>query len=179
MLVRGGKGHSTGWLSPNLQLHGDFDVQAKFVDFDTTGPVDSSNGIFLRAITQDDMLTHAGVFRGTLRRPKSHTRQIAQTQFNRDRSGNNGVSFIGETAEEATAGTLRLARRGDLIYCLLSENDSANFRLIHVEKIATEPTIRDGLRLSNSVYSTMDDESSTAVTWQRIKMRAESMTAAR
>ncbi len=177
VLVRGEKGHTTGWLSPNLQLQGDFDVRARFTDLETSGPIDSSNGIFLRTITQDSQLTHSGLYRGTLRRPKTHTRQITQTQFNRNRSGDNVVSFIGETAEEATAGTLRLARRGNRIYCLLAEDDSPHFRLIHAETVAPEPTINDGIRLSNAVFSIMDGKGSTAVTWQSIEMRAESMTA--
>ncbi|MBI1314351.1 DUF1583 domain-containing protein [bacterium] len=176
LLVRGAKGYAAGWLSPRLQLHGDFDVQARFADLQTTGPIDSSNGIFLKTVTDDPERTQAGVFRGTLRRPGKHDRQIAQTQFNRDRSGTNVVTFPGETAEESTSGTLRLARRGNLLYCLLAENDSQNFRLIHTEKVASEATIRDGLRLMNSVYSILDGEGTSAVTWQRIAIRAELLT---
>ncbi len=173
LLVQGPKGHTAGWLSPHLQLHGDFDVQVRFASFDTAGQFDSSNGIFLMAITDDAEKTHSGIFRGTLRRPNSHDRQIAQCQFNRDRSGNNVVTFIGETAEELTAGTFRLARRGDQLYCLLAEDDSTAFRLIHVEQVPIEPTIPGGLRLMNSVYSIQDGVGASTVIWQRMQIRAE------
>jgi hypothetical protein len=153
-------------------------VQARFSDFDTAGQFDSSNGIFLKAITNDAEKTHSGLFRGTLRRPDSHDRQVAQCQFNRNRAGNDIVTFLGETAEESTSGTLRLARRGDQLYCLLAENDSTDFRLIHVEKVPTEPTIPGGLRLMCTAYSIVDGTGASTVLWQRLQIRAEQITTA-
>lgn len=165
-----------GWLSPKLRVHGDFDVRVEFERLETTGPIDSSCGIHLISITDDPEFTHSSVYRGTMRRPDTPDRQVMQTEFNRTRAGTAVLTWHGLMSEEATSGTLRLARRGDQIYCLFAEADSPVFRLVHKEAVATEPTIVDGLRLMGVSYSVMEGRCETAVTWKHFSIQAEQLT---
>lgn len=167
---------TSGWISPNLRIHGDFDIRVEFEGLETSGPIDSSCGIFLMTITDDPEYTHSGVYRGTLRRPNIPDRQVIQSEFNRNRNGGNLLTWAGTTSEEAMSGTLRLARRGDQMHCLFAEGDSDNFRLVHTETVPTELTIFDGVRLVTATYSIMRGECACAVTWKRLSILAEEIT---
>jgi hypothetical protein len=167
---------AAGWISPNLRIHGDFDIRVEFARLETSGPIDSSCGMFLMTVTDDPEYTHSGVYRGTLRRPNTPDRQVIQSEFNRNRNGGNLLTWPGTTSEAATSGTLRLARRGDQIHCLFAEADSATFRHVHTETVPTDATILDGVRLTAATYSIMKGDCECAVTWKRLSIRADDIT---
>lgn len=169
------QGYAEGWLTPRIQLHGDFDVTVRFDELSTMGPKDSATGMFLMTITGDPQLTHSGIYRGLLRRPTGN-RQVSQVEFNRRRLGKRYMTYPVCIAEESTSGRLRLARRGKLIHCLLAENDSSEYRNIHTEEVASEPTIAGGLRLMNSTYTALNGKCESAVTWQHLSVHAEQIT---
>lgn len=176
LVVRRKAGYTFGWIAPKLRLHGDFDVRAQFERFTTSGPIDSSCGIQLTTITDDPEHVHSSVYRGTFRRPDAPDRQVVQAEFNHNRPDGPVMTWPACTSEEATSGTLRLARRGDQLYCLIAEGDSEMCRLIHTETVATEPTIFDGVRLMAATYSIVPGDATTAVTWKRLSIRAEEIT---
>lgn len=168
--------YRAGWIAPKLRVHGDFDLRVEFEALGLSAAEHASCGIYLMAITEDPATTHAGIYRGLLRKPNTRDRRIIQAEFNRRRSGVSRHIWPGSTAEEATSGTLRLARRGDKMYCLFAESDSPNFRLVHTESVTTEPTLLDGVRLVAAVSSSVDRPSETAVVWKRMSVRAEKIT---
>jgi hypothetical protein len=176
VMVRGRQGFTQGWIGPKLQLQGDFDIQVEFDNLQLSGSLDSSTGIYLMAITADPETTHSSVYRGCLRKPNTPDRIVVQAEFNRHKPSGNSLTWPGSTAEESTSGTLRLARRGDRIYCLLAEADSPNFRLVHTEVVPREATRLDGVRLMAAIYSVIDGPCEVAVTWKRLSIWAEKIT---
>jgi len=176
VIVQGNRGYTPGWIGPHLQLRGDFDVQAEFEQLELTGNADSSVGVFLMIVFSDPEVTHAGIYRGRLTKPHTADRVVVQTEFNRTKPSGIVMDWPGSTAEESTAGTFRLARRGDTIYCLFAEADSPHFRLIHKEVVPTAATRFDGLRLKSTTYSELDSTCQSAVTWKRLSIQAESIT---
>jgi hypothetical protein len=176
VMVRGRQGFTQGWIGPKLQLQGDFDIQVEFDNLQLSGSLDSSTGIYLMAITADPETTHSSVYRGCLRKPNTPDRIVVQAEFNRHKPSGNSLTWPGSTAEESTSGTLRLARRGDRIYCLIAEADSPNFRLVHTEVVPREPTRLDGVRLMAAISSVIDGPCEVAVTWKRLSIWAEKIT---
>jgi hypothetical protein len=172
-VASGGRGYTPSWIGPNLQLEGDFDVSAEFEGLELTGTADSSVGSFLMIVLNDSEVTHAGIYRGRLTKPNTPDRVIVQTEFNRKKPSGVVMDWPGSTAEESTSGTFRLARRGDTIYCMFAEADSAHFRLIHKEVIPTAPTLFDGVRLMSTTFSAIDGSCQSSVTWKRLSIWAE------
>lgn len=173
VVVPGRQGYTPWWIGPHLQLQGDFDVRAEFENLQLSGTMHSSTGVYLMIITADSETTHAGVYRGCLRTPRALDRTVVQAEFNRHKPTGAALSWPGSTAEESTSGTLRLARRGDTIYCLFAEADSPNFRLVHSEVVPRQATRFDGVRLMSSIFSALDGPCEVAVTWKRLSIWAE------
>jgi hypothetical protein len=157
-------------------LEGDFDIRAEFETLRLSGTPDSSAGVFLQVVMADPETTHAAIYRGCLRKPNAMDRIVVQAEFNRSKPSGISMTWPGSTAEESTAGTLRLARHGDTIYCLFAEADSPNFRLIHTEVVPREAVRFDGVRLMNSVYSAIDRPCEVEVTWKRLLIWGEKIT---
>ena len=86
------------------------------------------------------------------------------------------MSWHGTVSEEATSGRLRLARVGETLWCLIAENDSPNFRLIHTEQVGSESLLFGGIRLSAGVFSSGKTHGTTSVIWKDITIRAERIT---
>lgn len=81
------------------------------------------------------------------------------------------IAFEYETCE-ATAGTLRLARRGNQLYYLLAEEKSEYFRVIGVREVCTEPIMDGGIQLLNQLKSVTED-AVTSVVWTNVTVQAE------
>jgi hypothetical protein len=176
VVVQADKGYTPCWVGPKLRLEGDFDIRAEFQDLRLSGGVDSSTGLFLQVILEDPETTHAAVYRGCLRKPNAQDRIIVQAEFNRRKPSGIVMTWPGSTAEESTAGTLRLARRGDSLHCLFAEAESAHFRLIHTEVIPRDPVRFDGVRLMSSVFSAIEGPSQVSVTWKKLSIWGEKIT---
>lgn len=173
VVVRAGKGYSPCWIRPRLRLEGDFDIRAEFESLRYSGTTYSSTGLYLQVVLEDSETTHGSVYRGRVSKPDSPVQIIAQAEFNRLKPSGNVMNWPGTTAEESMSGTLRLARRGDTLYCLFAEADSPDFRLIHTETVPRDAIRWDGLRLMNAIFCGTDGTCEVDVTWKKLSIWGE------
>lgn len=173
---QGIKGYSSYRLAARMRVHGDFDITAKLANLNIQRSEHGSGGLSLTAILENDGYTHGTVYRGALIDPVAPIRQVIQSEFVRSPMGQTRMTWLGTTAEESTAGTMRLARRGETLYCLFAEQDSSQYRLIHTEEVGKESLLWEGVRLTAAVQASGNKPGSTAVIWKDLTVRAERIT---
>lgn len=169
-------GYADRWFATRMRIHGDFDITATFDDLTINPTETGSGGIALTAVLENESLTHARIYRGTIFTAGHPDQRIMQSEFTRLREGKFYPTWIGTTAEEATSGRLRLARRGDAVHCLFAEGDSPHYRLVHTELVGSESLLLEGVRLYVQVQSSPGNPASTTVVWKDLTIRAERIT---
>ncbi|MBI1314234.1 DUF1583 domain-containing protein [bacterium] len=157
------------FIAPKLKVHGDFDIVAEFDALSTAVSLGGSSGISLRSIL-DAPNEQSTIYRGFVRNPHPEGRQIMQSIFLRNTQEGPRLTFHDTTSEEATSGRLRLARRGEMVYCLFAEGDSSQFRIVTQGPLPNEGLLRDGVRLT---AATQGKSGSTSVVWKSLTIRAE------
>ena len=100
--------------------------------------------------------------------------QLAQAAVFSGPDDKRGYDFVASPAEEATAGRLRLARRGDQLQFLLAEDDSRFFRLLATHSVPVSSSRNFGIRLMLET----PHGGTSSVTWKIIDVRADSLTGA-
>ncbi|MFO0999976.1 MAG: DUF1583 domain-containing protein [Planctomycetaceae bacterium] len=170
---RGKSGCILCFVSPKVQVEGDFDIVAEFTRLKTVGDVDRSSGIFLGAVVNSTPITEASVFRGLIHNQNEAPRQLILSQTSSLKDKGTRMAWSPAISEEATSGRLKLKRRGNRIRCYFAEGNSTQFRLVSEEAISPAALTADGIRLIS-----MANESTglTEVLWKNIEIRAAKLT---
>lgn len=157
------------WTSTNLklqfQLVGDFDVEAGFTELKFKGTDRSSIGI---AVSLDD---ERKLIPRILRSRETDARQTARVSMTNFMDGDRRLGKDQLETCDAMSGVLRLSRRGDTVYYLVAEQNTAEFRLIGQRTASAQATIPNGVQLR--VLS--NGSSSVEVVWKDIRVAAEKM----
>lgn len=159
------------WASSQINLklapHGDFDIEAPFAQFESECDKDAC--AMLTAHLDDEAQTMFRVTRldGGGRWPLLHS----SVSFMRP-DGNRIYSTTSSTSTEATSGRFRLARRGNVVYYLFSENDSKSYRLLHTDVLSDKPVVHGKLALQILCNGT----GHVQVAWKELTVRAERLT---
>lgn len=150
-----------------LQLHGDFDVTAAFSDLQiafsgSTGRAGVGLLTCLENLTQDNIAVYRRNDKDSSESQLAFVHRILKSDGKTGYSQKNGI-------ETASAGQLRIARRGNTVYGLFAPADSNEFRLLTSRKVEPGDVGVQGLRL----VMQGGDGSETSVTWQKLSVRAE------
>lgn len=162
-------------IAPEIAIAGDFDIVLRYHDYSVKNePMRGRTGLNLRCNLLDEESTHWTIARNDQdHSPNGKTRNVEASydRFLSDR-GHKWHSY-GRVSEECTAGTLRMIRRGDRIYFLVSEDDSPNYRLIHSEETSTAPSVPSGIRARLTFYSAQGGTFFGTVVLDSLLIRAE------
>ena len=163
---------NVGWVAPRMGAVGDFDIIAEFAGLDLKVSDNGSSAIYL---TTSFSGSYNGIwqnYRGVIQHPDTPRRQIVQTEIFDLSPERQGWRYGGIYAEACMAGRLRIARRGRKLMFLIAEHDSERFRLTHTEDVTGEPLSAGSIWIRGSCYSTGAEDSSVAVVWKNIHVRA-------
>ncbi len=158
------------WIAHSLfapyQLQGDFDITAEFEGLTATPPQSSRffNGINL-TLRLDSTPKQAIKFHARCNVKEDY---FLDTMVDRPRSNGEAEWDSQPAPEEATAGRLRLARRGTMLYFLFARAGSPHFRLLRTTTVSDQGILPEGLELQIS----MGDPGQTSVVWKSLAVRA-------
>ena len=111
------------------EIGGNFDIQASFRDLKTVKPAEEKHS---------GVAIHIGLDRKPIRSIDFYSRcdqdghTLLEPQIERIRTDNTSRWDTEKLYHEITAGTLRVARRGDTIHYLFANGDSQQFRLYRI-----------------------------------------------
>jgi Tol biopolymer transport system component len=152
-------------FGPRIRARGDFDMTATFDRLDTKNV--ATVNIMMLAILESEVSHHCR----TTRSHHSNGHQTINAQlFTITPDGGRRLQGKQEISE-ASAGRLRIARRGDMVYFLLAENDSPIFRIIGQEEATADDIRSNGIRLVASA----GEGAQVNVVWKDISIRAEQL----
>lgn len=155
------------FITPNLEVRGDFDIIAAFENLKTTASGNGDGGASLGIVLTDVLSTHCTVYRGFVRRPGAPDRQTAHLYLRRTKAKESRQSWLGNISEESNSGRLRLIRHGRMLHSLIAEGDSPHFRLVCSEEVPDDNLIPGGIRVI--VHG---QASETSVVIKNIEVRA-------
>jgi hypothetical protein len=146
ILVRRKEDTGVHAIRPCLQLAGDFDIVLAFEDLEIVLPVFlERTGIGLAATMHNLTQDEARLFR---RNGRSSADQRAEFEhillLPNGKFHYNGGRHMGEAAN---SGRLRLARRGQTFYALVSEFDSPDYRIIEQRTVSDDDVAPQGIQL--------------------------------
>lgn len=162
---------STGpWSAVGVKLRfaamGDFDIEASFEQFHAQS--DKQAAIMLLA-RLDDSQQHRCRLSRMLNLKGRQQLNAAVSVLHQDGS----VTYdTRHTACEASAGRLRLVRRGNTVHYLFAEHDSPVFRRLRSEEVSDRPTVQEGIGL----LTDCNGNGQTQAIWKSITLRAEQLT---
>lgn len=167
-------GRGSGWyahhtLSFPLRLEGDFDVTLAYEDFQSQVSEEGTGDIQLAVNFDDKTATDFRVYRKHHQRKSGQHDQLIEMARFEQRENNTQQNWYGQTAEEGTAGRIRVVRRSDQLFLLHGSHDSQHERLIDQQQVTTEPLRFGGLK---AIVETHRD-GETSVIWKRITVRSE------
>lgn len=171
---------TAAWSSQKVnvgrQLHGDFNVEAHFLQLQQTG--DRFTTLLLNEdfvgddIPGDDIPgDDFPVCRMPRMRDERH-RHSVQAQVTRLREGGRSYESDGMIACKMKSGALRLVRRKDKVFSLAAEGDSRIFRINGEHNVGETPTTVRGVALESSG----NGESSWQVVWTDLKIAVDKLT---
>lgn len=171
---RTGQGHNENdyyrtKLSSRCQLHGDFDVVVNFDNFHAEFEKGGRGEFYLWVNFDDVRSTHYSIERSSERRTPEEDDNRNHILFSERRNGEELFQLRTWSAAEATAGKFWMARRGERLYFLKSDNDSEYFRILDEVPIGREDTAPLGVELICQAFQT----GVTDVVLQDILFRAE------
>lgn len=159
------------WLDSFVTLpylvHGDFDIEIAFEDFRAIG--DEFGCIMLVVELDDEKRQQCRILRirDELQRQELHS---SLSELHPD--GGRSYSARLPKKTEATAGRLRMARRGTVLYYLFAENDASVYQLLDQETISASSSVPHGLHF----HTMCSGQGETSVLWKSISIRAERLT---
>lgn len=163
-----GKGYQDTAVGPLLYVGGEFDIVAEFERFAPHLVRDGTSGIALEAALDGDESTRCLLI---LRHfwDSARSKPVVRLAYNDRKIGGVRRDRSPAVTSEATAGKLRLARRGDTVYYLFAENDSPSFRLIGTQEVTKDEAGR--VRLVTDTHR----QSLTRVVWKSLTIRASKL----
>ncbi len=164
------------WIAPDVRVAGDFDVVAEFEDFRFEEPKNGDAALYLTLVTRDELTTHTRVWHGVYAHPDSDCRRVTQAEFNYFRPGRGvDIQFEGTTAEESSAGRMRITRIGKTYSFMIAEGNSLNYRLIHQQDVNDEDTNFNGIRIGMGTRYANPPKLRPQVLWKKLQIRAEAL----
>ncbi|HVW38512.1 MAG TPA: DUF1583 domain-containing protein, partial [Pirellulales bacterium] len=165
----GRAGYRNASVAPRLIVGGDFDVTASFERFQPTPSTNGLGSVLLLARTAAQESSECILFCRAAGREDGGFNQSFQTTITRPHKDAARNEFSPAEAFEASSARLRLARRGEMVYFLIAENDSPSFRLIRAEQVSADDLALEGLR-----FMTQTKESGRVeAVWKKIEVCAE------
>ncbi|MFG0335211.1 MAG: DUF1583 domain-containing protein, partial [Maioricimonas sp. JB049] len=169
----GTNGYRNIWVSPLLQVIGDFDIIAEFDQLELTNADDGDAAAYLITVAEDEQSTHARVWHGVRQHPNSRLRRISRVEFNQFGEGATPLEFAGEIADACTSGRMRIVRQGTRMTFLIAEADSDSWRDLHSREVTDAPLSPAGVRLCAGTYSKAAPYGTSRVVWKSLSIRAE------
>lgn len=128
------KGYQTSTATANVRVTGDFDITVSFEDLMSESSPGKTATLLLEidadSPTQDRASLQLKIDRKQERAIQCLDMQIIQ--------GTERRHYFGHQPQDASAGSLRLSRRGNQIHYLIAENDSQQFSLIGQAEYTTD-----------------------------------------
>ncbi|MDA1231511.1 MAG: DUF1583 domain-containing protein [Planctomycetota bacterium] len=150
-----------------FMVHGDFDIEMGFAEFNAVG--DEHGCIMIVVQLGDEKQQQCRL----LRIRNELQRQELQSSLSKiHKDGGRSCSATMTKKTEASSGRLRMARRGKTLYYLFAENDSSVFRILQTEEFSASPSVSDGLHF----HTMCNGKGETSVLWKSITIRAERLT---
>ena len=162
----GGPWHDT-YINLPFLVHGDFDMEIGFEEFKAIG--DKFGCVMLVLELDDDKRRQCRILRI---RDEVQRQEVHSSLSELHQDGGRSFSARPPKKTEATAGRLRMARRGATLYYLFAENDSSKYRLLETEEISDSSSVPDGLHF----HTMCDGSGETSVVWKSFTLRAERLT---
>lgn len=164
-------GYRNATLAPRLSIRGDFDITAMYDLFQAELSDGGAGTLILQTRLENAAADECMVYRRANPRSTPGNNHFFQTATVRVEGSETRRSYSASEAFEASSGALRLARRGDMVYFLLAEGDSPNFRIVRTEKVAADDVRVDGLRL----FCQIKESGRIDVVWKSLNVRAEGL----
>lgn len=139
LVTSSGTGYVHTFVHSPIAVTGDFDIIAEFADFQSQVAPHGEGSIRLAAFLDDERSSECYLIRKYAISNELRDEQVLQAARFEKRGQEIQYNFFAAPAEEATAGRLRLARRGTTLYSLFAEAGSDRFRLAHRETVSGEP----------------------------------------
>ncbi len=165
--IPGFSGWNQSMLALKLRAVGDFDITAEFSDFQTDAS--KAGHLMLAASHKVD-----GELSGRVERVDHADGKSTLSSTKQLWRGPNDIQQSNhQVAWHGTAGTLRLARRGDVVHMLMSPSASQETVYIGSHPITAAATGKNGIRLTGVTFGA----GVTAVTIKNLRVRAEKLLA--
>lgn len=161
-------GYRNASISPNIEVGGDFDVTISFDQLEIES-LPNNSGTVQVEVSSDNEQKDVGSLQ---RRRDLVGDPMVQCLHMQTIAGTERRHYFDRRLVEATAGRLRLSRRGDRLFYCLAENDSDQFRQIGQSKFSIADIQTHGIRFSAQIQGT---EGFTRVRWKEAQVRAERM----
>ncbi|MCA8996582.1 MAG: DUF1583 domain-containing protein [Planctomycetaceae bacterium] len=159
-------------LSPQLELHGNFDIVARCTDFEAKYDVGGYGSVGLRLSVDDDRETWCTWIRRTQPQKNGDVKHFLHLMMSQRRDGEVVHEFFDAGPAEGRQGGLRIARRGETLIFLYADGDSPFFRVMKTFPIGREATVPNGLRLMVSSHQAGE----TQATWKSLRIAATQVT---
>ncbi|WP_197444333.1 DUF1583 domain-containing protein [Maioricimonas rarisocia] len=173
LIQPGTNGYRNVWVSPLLQVVGDFDIIAEFDQLELSNADDGDAAAYLITVAEDQHSTHSRVWHGMRQHPNFRLRRISRVEFNQFGDGGTPLEFAGEVADACTSGRMRIVRQGKTMTFLIAEADSDAWRVLHSQEATDAPLSPTGVRLCAGTYSTTAPYGTSRVVWKTLSIRAE------
>ena len=160
-------------ISPRCTASGDFDMTAVFEGRDCLSTKHGKLDSMLRVVVDDKFVSQHSVALAYIANPAQFLRPVAEYQLVQHRPLL--IDARGQRTEEARSGALRLARRGDRLYSLLSAGDANSFRLIQVSDIDPSSIRFNGIQLVSGLNSSVAERGEINIIWKKLTVRAEQL----
>ncbi len=165
-----------GWydfmLVPQVECRGDFDIIARFEDLVAEYESGGYGSAAIRLSFDDEMRTWCTWLLRTEQKKDGTQDRFLQLMFSQRREGKTFHEFIAPGSAENPAGRLRIARIGEQLHFMTSENDSQFFHLLASIPIGRTATLTGGINLLTSSHL----KGETSVKWKDVLVRAERLT---
>ncbi len=143
-------GYRNAMLSPHIEISGDFDVTVRFDQLESHSLPEMTATIMLNVAASNDANDI-----GSLQRKRDRQGdQVLQCLYMQTIGDSERRHYFNHRGVEATAGRLRLSRRGDQLFYQFAENDTDQFRVVGRADFSTAdltgPAIRFGAQIQGT-----------------------------
>lgn len=168
----GGPSYHNATIAPMIGLQGDYDITVSYSQLRAQpNEQDGHCAVYLLVNTQNFDAGEAQLTHKFIRRDGKDYYKCAQGAMILKRNGETHRDWFGTISMESTAGRLRMARRGEVVYFLYAEGDSESFRLLDSRVMTDADVASDSVRLLVQTHK----PGHTSVVWEDLTIRAEAM----
>ena len=167
--------YTNGGVAAALSAGGDFDITLKYDNFKSTPGEAGNCCIILQAVLDNDTSSEVNARRRHNRYPdRAAHKQLVYTDIVHRKKDGEVRGSIGEIQMESSAGTLRIARRGGMVYSMHAEGNSSQYRINGKTEFPTDDIRLGGICARILTFK----ESSMSVRFRELTVRAERLSGA-